>query len=161
MTILMWALAVSTLAIDSLTKWWATAALTGQGVTAIPGLLELRLTFNDGMALGIMSGGGIAIILLPLAVIGAGYFILRRYEPTLFVRTACGLILGGFLGNFIERLFKGYVVDMIYFPFMPWFVCNVADIVICAGVTMLAVSLLFRPKDWREKHAKDDPNCGE
>jgi len=39
---------------------------------------------------------------------------------------------------------------MIYFPFLPWFVCNVADIAICAGVALLAGSLLFRPQDWKE-----------
>lgn len=59
-------------------------------------------------------------------------------------------MLGGFLGNFLERLWHGWVLDMIYFPFLPWFVCNVADIAICAGVALLAGSLLFRPQDWKE-----------
>ena len=40
---------------------------------------------------------------------------------------------------------------MIYFPFLPWFVCNVADIAISAGVAMLAASLLLRPGDWQER----------
>ena len=65
--------------------------------------------------------------------------------------TACGLVLGGFIGNFAERLIFGYVRDMIFFPCLPWFVCNVADICICFGVAALAFSLLFRPQDWQEK----------
>ena len=69
---------------------------------------------------------------------------------TPFTQTACGLVLGGFLGNFLERLWHGWVLDMIYFPFLPWFVCNVADIAICTGVALLAASLLFRPQDWKE-----------
>ena len=74
---------------------------------------------------------------------------------------ACGLILGGFLGNYLERLLQGYVVDMIYFPFMPWFVCNVADAAVCFGVALLMFSLLLRPQDWREKNAKDRENSAD
>lgn len=75
---------------------------------------------------------------------------MRHYRMTPFTRTACGLILGGFLGNFIQRLISGYVLDMIYFPWLPFFVCNVADICICFGVALLAFSLLLRPQDWEE-----------
>ena len=89
-------------------------------------------------------------MLLPLAVIALGWLLLRRYRLTPFTQTACGLVLGGFLGNFLERLWHGWVLDMIYFPFLPWFVCNVADIAICAGVALMAASLLFRPQDWKE-----------
>lgn len=154
--LLMWIIGAAVLGLDLAVKGWASAVLPGNALTPIAGLLELRLTHNDGMALGILSGNGIAIILLPVAVIAVGWYLMRHYTPTDFTQTALGLILGGFLGNFVERLMKGYVVDMIYFPFMPWFVCNVADIAICAGVLLLALSLLFRPGDWREKHAKDE-----
>ena len=114
------------------------------------GVLELRLTRNDGMALGILSGNAVAIVVLPLLAVGVGLLIFRKYHMTGYTRVASGLILGGFAGNLLDRIVLGYVVDMIYLPWMPWFICNVADIVICAGVVMLAVSLLFRPQDWRE-----------
>ena len=57
----------------------------------------------------------------------------------------------------------GYVLDMVYFPWMPWYVCNVADIAICAGIAMLMFSLLFRPADWTLKtegraHGADRPD---
>ena len=113
---------LAALALDAGTKWLASELLAGRTV-ALGWLVELRLTRNDGMALG-------------------------RLTP--FTQTACGLVLGGFLGNFLERLWHGWVLDMIYFPFLPWFVCNVADIAICAGVALLAGSLLFRPQDWKE-----------
>lgn len=151
MTWLMILVAAATLLCDLATKALASAWLQGAEVRVIPGLLEWRLTHNQGMALGILSGDRLANLLLPLAVIAGGLFLLRRYQPTRFTRTAAGLILGGFLGNFVQRLARGYVVDMIYFPFMPWFVCNAADIAICAGVGMLVLSVLFRPKDWRER----------
>ena len=154
--LLIWVLGAAVFGVDFAVKSWASAVLPGNGLVPAAGLLELRLTHNDGMALGILSGSGAAIILLPVAVIAVGWYLMRHYVSTRFTQTAMGLILGGFLGNFAERLVKGYVVDMIYFPFMPWFVCNIADIAICAGVLLLALSLLFRPGDWREKHAKDE-----
>ena len=158
--ILMILLTSATLLLDALTKLLAARFLDDTTyVNVIRGVLELRLTRNDGMALGILSGSGVLIVVLPLVVIALGYLLMRRYEMTTFKAVAVSLILGGFLGNFIGRLLNGFVLDMIYFPFLPWFVCNLADIAICAGVVLLGVSLLFRPKDWREvKHEKADSN---
>ena len=145
--------------LDALSKLLAARLLpAGESVTVLGRLMQLQLTKNYGMALGMLSGNTLALLLLPLAVIVAGYFMLRRYQLTPYKGVSIALILGGFLGNFLERILRGYVLDMIYFPFMPWFVCNVADIAICAGVVMMAVSLLFRPNDWRMKHAKDEPD---
>ncbi len=144
---------------DALTKAAAANELAGAWrVVVLDHLLELRLTKNDGMALGILSGNEIAIIVLPVVVIVCGLLLMRKYRMTTFTRVAAGLVLGGFLGNFVERAAHGYVLDMIYFPFLPWFVCNLADIAICAGVVLLGVSLIFRPQDWSEKHAKDKPD---
>ncbi len=140
---------LATLALDAGTKLLASALLPGRTV-GLGWLVELRLTRNDGMALGLFAGNRAAGMLLPLAVIALGWLLLRRYRLTPFTQTACGLVLGGFLGNFLERLWHGWVLDMIYFPFLPWFVCNVADIAICAGVALMAASLLFRPQDWKE-----------
>ena len=150
-----WLTAAATLFLDLLTKQLSTLHLGSGDVTAVPGLLTLKLTHNDGIALGLMSGNKIALLVLPVVMVLCGWFLLRKYRITLFIRITCGLILGGFLGNYLERLFHGYVVDMLYFPFMPWFVCNVADVAICFGVALLMISLLFRPQDWREKNAED------
>ncbi len=135
---------------DAGSKWLA-ARLLGDGCVSLGWLVELRITHNTGMALGIFQGNRLAGLLLPAAVIVCGWLLLRRYRTTGFTQAAYGLILGGFLGNFGERLWRGAVLDMIYFPFLPWFVCNVADIAISAGVVMLAASLLLRPGDWQER----------
>ena len=119
-------------------------------------LVQLECTQNTGMAFGMMAGNIAANLLLPLAVIVSGTLLMRHYRSTAFTRVACGLILGGFIGNFAQRLVQGYVLDMIYFPWLPFFVCNVADICICFGVALLAFSLLFRAQDWEEKkHAEN------
>lgn len=152
-----WGILAAVAVLDRAVKLWAGAALkVGESLVAIGGLLELRYTQNRGMALGFLAGQWLANLALPVAAVVVWVLLGRRYEPTRYKSAASALMLGGFVGNFLDRLLFGYVVDMIYFPWLPWFVCNVADIAICAGVVMLVVSLLFRPRDWREKHGEDE-----
>lgn len=151
--------AVAALGLDVLTKW-LTSQLLGEKIIRFGWLMQLQQTQNTGMAFGMLSGQWLANILLPLAVVFAGWMLMRRYRSTSFTCIACGLVAGGFIGNFAQRLLLGYVLDMIYFPWLPFFVCNVADICICFGVALLAFSLLFRPQDWQEKtrRTKDAQN---
>lgn len=147
---LFWSIALLALALDAGSKLLS-ARLLGEQVIQVGWLMELRLTQNTGMALGIFADNALAGLILPLTAIVCGWLMMRRYRITRFTAAACGLVAGGFVGNFVERLLRGYVLDMIYFPWLPWFVCNVADICICFGVAGLAFSLIFRPQDWQEK----------
>ena len=155
---LFWGITLLTLALDAGSKMLSASFLQEKTIS-IAWLLELRLTKNTGMALGIFSGSRLAGIILPVTAIFCGWLMMRRYRTTRFTTIACALVMGGFIGNFAERLLHGYVLDMIFFPWMPWFVCNAADIFICFGVALLAFSLLFRSDDWQEKeetnNAKD------
>lgn len=144
-----WITALLTLAGDAASKGAADQFLTGTFRLGV--LLELRSTHNTGMALGLFSGNALASLLLPLTAILCGWVLMKRYHMTRFTSIACGLIVGGFIGNYGQRVLQGHVLDMIYFPWLPWFVCNAADIGICFGVAMLAFSLLARPQDWEEK----------
>ncbi|MBQ7867826.1 MAG: signal peptidase II [Clostridia bacterium] len=152
-------IAFAAMGLDVLTKL-LTSQLLGEKIVRLGWLIELRQTQNTGMAFGMLSGQWLANILMPLAVVFAGWMLMRRYRVTSFTAMSCGLVAGGFVGNFAQRLLLGYVLDMIYFPWLPFFVCNVADICICFGVALLAFSLLFRPQDWQEKtrSAKDAQN---
>jgi signal peptidase II len=151
----LWVFAVLTVAADRAAKWIAQGTMAyGQRIVALGGVLELRFTHNTGMALGLLSGYTAAGIVLPLLAVGLGVLILRKYRLSRFVFVAAGLILGGFIGNFLDRVLLGYVVDMIYFPWLPFFICNVADIAITAGAVLAGISLLFRPQDWRPRVAK-------
>lgn len=147
-------IAAITLALDGASKWLA-ARLLGDTILRLGGLLHLKLTRNTGMAFGLLSGSRWAGLILPLAVIACGCWVMRRYRPATLPSVACGLVLGGFLGNFGQRAIWGYVLDMLYFPWLPWFVCNVADIAICFGAALLGISLLTRPQDWQER--KEQP----
>ena len=142
--------ALAALILDIVSKLLA-AGLLQEKTIRMGWLAEFTLTRNTGMAFGMLADSRLANLLLPLTVILCGWLLMRRYRATSFTRIAAGLVLGGFAGNFGERLLHGYVTDMLYFPWLPWFVCNVADICICFGVALLAFSLLLRPQDWEEK----------
>ncbi len=153
---LFWGIVAGVFALDRAAKIASeNLLLPGRSLAALPGLLEWRLSYNQGMALGILSGSRWLILILPILAVGAGWLAMRRYCGTGYTRASCALVVGGFIGNWVDRLCYGHVVDMIYFPWMPWYVCNVADIAICAGVAMLAISLLARPQDWRERNDPD------
>lgn len=147
---LFWIITLAALALDVLSKLLAERFLQEE-IIRLGWLLELRLTQNTGMAFGILADKALAGFLLPLTAILCGFLLMRHYRITRFTAAACGLVLGGFIGNFAERMIFGYVRDMIFFPWLPWFVCNAADICICFGVAALAFSLIFRPQDWQKK----------
>ena len=152
---LFWGITLLAFALDAGSKLLSAAFLQGKSIS-IARLVELRLTQNTGMALGIFSNSRIAGMILPAAAIFCGWLMMRRYRITRFTAISCGMVMGGFIGNFAERILHGYVLDMIYFPWLPWFVCNVADIFICFGVALLAFSLLFRADDWQEKEGTNN-----
>lgn len=147
-------IAAIALALDGAGKGLA-ARLLGDTILRLGEFLHLKLTRNTGMAFGLLSGSRWAGLILPLAVIACGCWVMRRYRPATLPSVACGLVLGGFLGNFGQRAIWGYVLDMLYFPWLPFFVCNVADIAICLGAVLLGISLLTRPQDWQER--KEQP----
>ena len=147
---LFWLVSLGAFLLDAISKLLADRMLQGKSVS-LGWLAQFKLAHNPGMALGIFAKVPAAGILLPLFAILCGWLMMRCYRITRFTAIACGMVMGGFAGNFVERILHGYVLDMIYFPWLPFFVCNVADIFICFGVVLLAYSLLLRPKDWQEK----------
>lgn len=142
---------------DVATKVLAARCL-GENVVRLGALVELRCMRNPGMALGIFSEQRALALLLPVLTMLCAVWLIRRYRLTAYTGTCWGLVVGGSAGNFLQRALSGYVLDMIFFPWLPWFVCNVADICICFGVALLAVSVLARPGDWEEKRRTKDAN---
>lgn len=104
---------------------------------------------NSGMAFGMFQGNSTLILIVSVLLLAACFFLLRKSWPTGLAPIALSMIAGGALGNMIDRLLHGYVIDM--FPFFGWFVFNVADVGVVAGAVLCGWSLLFRPKDWSAK----------
>ena len=131
-------------AADQGIKAWATAQLMPVGVMAVlPGIVELRYILNDGMAFSMLAGKQeILIRVTSLMLIGVLVWLLRGKMPPL-ERVAWTLVLGGGIGNLIDRVLNGVVVDYINVLFMNFAVFNFADICVCCGVGLLILSILL------------------
>jgi signal peptidase II len=117
----------------------------------IDGFFYLTYTENTGAAFGLFPGWGSFLVVLTVLVgIGAALFLRKMISTVTKPMAICfGLIIGGALGNFIDRIFWGYVVDFL--DFRVWkYIFNVADSALVVGSIMLAIILLFG-KDARKE----------
>lgn len=141
--------AVLALALDRVTKELA-FGLPEEGVTLIPGVVGLRYAENRGVAFSLLSGQPRLLGIFGLALLLAGFFWLRKKELKPFPLFALGLMAGGAAGNMVDRLWRGFVPDMIETLFVSFPVFNVADACLTVGCVLMIVSLLFRPGDWEK-----------
>lgn len=149
-------IALVVLGLDQLSKL-AARQLTGP-ITLIPGVVGLRYAENTGMAFSLFSGRSWLLGLLSAALILLGFIVLRRYRLGRVAGIAAMLMLGGAVGNMLDRLFTGYVVDMIEVLFIDFAIFNVADAALTVGCGLMAWSLLLIPTDWSEKHGDTEGN---
>ena len=103
------------------------------------------------MAFSMLSGHSWLLGVFSAAAIALGWWILKGYRLGPVSRIAAMLMLGGAVGNMIDRLFRGYVVDMFETLFVEFAVFNVADAALTIGAGLMAASLLFCPEDWKPK----------
>ena len=118
-------------------------------VSVIDNFFSIHCSPNDGIAMGMMSGRQPVIIALTsLIMVGLCAFIIvcrKRLHP--FLLSCVALIVGGGIGNIIDRVHLGYVVDFFEFTFFDWPVFNVADIYVVAGVILMVLLIVFVLKD--------------
>ncbi|MCH5304537.1 MAG: signal peptidase II, partial [Ruminococcus sp.] len=109
----------------------------------IPGFFSLVYVENKGAAFGMLSNARWVFIIFTLAVIIFLIAFLFKKKPTSkLLNTALILIIGGGIGNLIDRIFYGYVVDYLSISFFPP-VCNFADYCVTVGAVILVIYLLF------------------
>ena len=138
-------LAVIIVAADRLTKNWAVLNLRGRGtVDFVPGILNLYYAENTGAAFSMLRNQrwlfiGVSII----AVIVIIYIILFKKIKSVWGLLPLSLVLGGAIGNLIDRIFKGYVVDMFEFAFVRFAIFNIADIFVTVGGVMFCIYYLY------------------
>ena len=137
--------------LDQGTKLWALSSLKPiHNTTVVEGFLDLTFVENRGVAFGMFSGQRWFILVLTGLIAGALVYFYRtlpkkvEYTP---VRVSLLLVLSGAIGNIIDRVFRGYVVDFFEFTFFDWPVFNVADIYVVVGVILLTFLILFVVKD--------------
>jgi len=140
-------LPLAILAADRITKELS-FRLPDRGLVLIPEVLGLRFVRNRGVAFSLLSGVPWLPAVLSLLIVLAGILFLYRKKPRGLARIGLLLMLGGALGNLLDRLFRGFVPDMIETLFIPFPVFNVADIFLTAGCALVIISLLFRSQDF-------------
>ena len=150
------ATALSVIALDRWTKQLAIDALLESGVRSIPligDIVKLTYVENRGAAFGVLQDQTAFFILVGVIVISV---IIASYryipEPSWILNVCLGLQMGGAVGNLIDRIQVGYVVDFIDLTYWPVF--NIADSAICVGVAGLAYSVLFPPR----RHIIEQPS---
>lgn len=146
----MWLYGAMALAVllDQISKYF----LVGYHAVLIPGVVNLTTAFNEGVAMSMLSGLGEWIPLITAAIIVLGFFAARKYAVGWLSLLSCGMILGGAVGNLIDRVTLGYVIDLFEFTFVDFYIFNVADIFITCGAVLCGVSILFFEKrDWKGK----------
>lgn len=131
--------AIVVIALDQWTKWWAFNATTpGETISVFPGV-SIGQTRNEGIAFGFLAGKPLLVfglMTVALAILVFSY-AKHRQQPVLWLAT--GLLLGGAIGNAIDRVTLGYVRDFIEVPKFPSF--NIADVSITVGVVILVLAV--------------------
>lgn len=157
MVIISLILAVLIAVIDQGIKYFVVEYLEPVGeLEAIPNLLDLVYVENSGVAFGMFSDMRWIFVAVTGIVIIAFIFMLLKIgnESKLFSISAA-LIIGGGIGNLIDRVFLGYVVDYLQLSFFSP-VCNFADYCITAGTVLLVVYLLFYSDLSKENKIKEN-----
>lgn len=141
--------ALAIIVLDQLTKAWVLGGLDLREVGRVPVLppiLNFSFVLNDGVSFGLFGGGSGRWLLSVFSIAVAGVLAVwaTRTDRRLLT-TAIGLVMGGALGNVIDRIRFGGVVDFIDFSgtgVFPW-IFNIADSAITIGVILLIIDSLF------------------
>jgi signal peptidase II len=141
------------LVLDQATKMWITSCMTLYSTTPIvPGFLHFTLVTNRGALFGFLHNladpyRGLLFTSIPvMAILLILFFQFRTTIADSIAQTGLALILGGALGNLIDRLRLGYVIDFVdvFVGEHHWPAFNVADSTICVGVSLLVLDLLLK-----------------
>lgn len=137
--------------LDQGTKYLAIQYLKdNSGITLIRNVLTLRYLENRGMAFGLLQNQILFLVLICIVFFAAIIYLFIKtpaityYRPLLFT---AAVVFAGAMGNFIDRVFRGYVVDFIYFSLIDFPTFNVADIYVTCGIIVLVFLMFFRYKD--------------
>jgi signal peptidase II len=141
------------LVIDQVTKQWIMRTMIlGESREILGSFFQLTYVLNEGAAFGLDLGGRWSFIVVTVLVAAFILFYYSRSERTLTARWALALILGGALGNLVDRVRLGEVVDFLHLSAagFSWPIFNVADIGVSVGVGLLAIHL------FRKEHPEED-----
>lgn len=132
-------------AFDQITKYFASLKLADGSVAKfIPGVVQFKYAENTGMAFSMLSGARWVFIALTVVVcVGVFYYLFSNRCKILWLYWSLGVILSGGIGNLIDRIRFGYVVDFIEPTFVNFAIFNIADCAVTCGAVVLVGYLLY------------------
>ena len=146
--------------LDQLVKYLVKTNIPlGSSVPFLPGILGLTHIHNTGAAFSMLSGARWFFVLLTVAFVVFGMWVLltgRLRHP--LGKWSWVLVLGGAIGNLIDRCLYGYVVDMFEVQFMRFAIFNVADIFVVVGGILFCIYYLFLHDKKKEEETPHDPS---
>ncbi len=133
--------------LDQWVKYYIASSLPlGTSIPVLPGIFHITYIQNPGAAFGILENQQTFFILNGVAIlIAAAWFYPRLKQETAWVRYGSAMLLGGAVGNLIDRVWLGKVID--FFDFRIWPIFNIADIAIVCGVGCIMYAIVFRMKE--------------
>lgn len=140
-------LILAMVALDQLVKYWAVTVLAP--VTTIPliqNVFALTYVENTGAAFSLLAGKNQQWLLAAIAVVivlGAVWLLKKGWVLTALGRISVYLVIAGAIGNLIDRVTRGFVVDLFSFELIHFPIFNVADIYVVAGVVLFLIYNLF------------------
>ncbi len=138
--------------LDQLTKYWVSIKIEPgtyifpEPIPVIKNFFYLVHIHNTGAAWGSFSGGSLWLGILALLVISSLFFFRKYLElERSLMQYVMGLLLGGIIGNLIDRFYRGYVIDFIdiHLPGYRWPAFNIADSAICIAVVLYIVLIIL------------------
>lgn len=132
------------IALDQYSKFLVVTKLMPIGdYSVISGLLEFTYVENRGIAFGMFQNQRwFFVVATSIIAIVVLFFIFKMYKDHVFFTICLSLIFGGAIGNIIDRIRFGYVIDFIHFNFFPP-VFNIADSAVVVGAIALSIAILF------------------
>ena len=132
------------IALDQVVKWYVVKEIPLGGMRRfIPKVVSLTYLKNSGAAFSMLENQQWFFAIITLIAMGAAFvYLYRHIKGSLWLLLGLTLIISGGIGNFIDRLRQGFVVDMFHLDFMNFAIFNVADIYLTIGVGLLLIYLL-------------------
>ncbi len=145
---------------DQITKWLASEFLTKvETCPIIKGVIHLTYVENTGAAFGSFKDHRwIFMVTSSVMIVGLAVYLYFGYAETKLCAAAVAMIISGGIGNMIDRLAFGFVVDFIDFRIINFAVFNVADSFVCVGAALLAIAMIqdIRREAAAAKESKKD-----
>lgn len=130
--------------LDQAVKWYVVKEIPLAGMRSfIPKVVSLTYLKNSGAAFSMLENQQWFFAIITLIAMGAAFvYLYRHIKGSIWLLLGLTLIISGGIGNFIDRLRQGFVVDMFHLDFMNFAIFNVADIYLSIGVGLLLIYLL-------------------